>query len=183
MCNPSIASPYEPFPNVFLGSYVLWTMRPLDDASLTDVSLPWGRIEAADNHNSYSEKRCNVISTPTGVSSNEKSWMCPLCKASLGRGVPGMMRPLDDVSLTNGSFDLQVLKHLDRLSYCRFRIGVPRCGPGSGKIGQGRHVQGKHRPSDALYEERVVQGTHCPSDASSETFCFGTHRSGTVHFT
>ncbi len=44
---------------------------------------------------------------------------------------------------------------------------------------KGRIVQGTHRPRDAASKGRVVQETHCPRDGTSETFCSGTHRSGT----
>jgi hypothetical protein len=48
-------------------------------------------------------------------------------------------------------------------------------GPWSGHIG------------DALSKQSAIQGphrlsrTHCPRDGTSETFCFGTHRSGTLY--
>ncbi len=43
--------------------------------------------------------RCNVISSPTGVSPNEKSGMFRvLNNASIGRCVPWTTRPMDDAS-------------------------------------------------------------------------------------
>jgi hypothetical protein len=49
------------------------------------------------------------------------------------------------------------------------------CCPGSGHIGQGRVVQGTHRPRDATSKGRFVQGTRRPRD---ETFRAGTQWSG-----
>ncbi len=76
---------------------------------------------------------------------------------SLGCSVPWMMRPLDDASLG-----------------CRapcWSQQIPRYGPGSGHIGQGRVVQ-----------VSIVEVTHCPRNGTYETFYPGTHRSGTLYY-
>jgi hypothetical protein len=68
---------------------------------------------------------------------------------------------------------------------------VPRCVPGSGHIGQGRDIQGTHRPRvredqrmhrprGALSKGRIVQGTQRSRNGTSVNFCSGTHRSGTL---
>ncbi len=68
----------------------------------------------------------------------------------------------------------------------------PRDALSKGHIVQGTHcpfdtlskdriVQGTHCPRAASSKGRIVQGTHCPWDGTSETFCFGTHRLGTLY--
>ncbi len=89
---------------------------------------------------------------------------------SLGWCVPGMMCPLDNASLTDGSCRPANLTQNHLLSW-----QVPRCSPGLGIIGQGRHVQGRsilvpHRPKGRI---------NCPRDGMSVTFRLGTHCSGT----
>jgi hypothetical protein len=77
---------------------------------------------------------------------------CPLDFVSHGRCVPCMMRPLDNVSLTDGSCYIGADQPYAGGSDCRGAVGHTypkitylnkyfRVRSGSGHIGQGRHVQ------------------------------------------
>jgi hypothetical protein len=155
----------RPLDDASLWRYVLWTMRLLDDASfgrgIPVRSIPyWGEATLC---------RDRLVKESIGRRPVIQYLMLPMFRIRWANfGLPRVARRA-----------IRVTKKWFCDSYSDYP--PPVCVRRSGHIGQGRIVQGKHRPRDASSKGRIVQGTHRPRDASSKNknLHSGTHRSRT----